>query len=371
MTITTKAAVCWEIGQPWSVEELQLDDPRPTEVLIKLQYAGLCHSDDHNITGDFPAVLPVVGGHEGAGTVVAVGDRVTRVKAGDSVFVTATPSCGVCKFCLDGRGWICDQNAFVMSGVRPDGSAKFRSADGRDVGSYTQLGTFSQHAVVDETQVVPYDAQTVTPAAAALISCGVITGWGSAVKAAEVRPGDVVALVGVGGVGHSAVQGARNAGARAIVAVDPVQLKRESALKFGATHTAESVDAAVPIISGLTGNVMADSVIITVGVLNGELIGESNKLLAKGGRLVTTSVARFDDHSVPLPISEFSLSGKSWVGNVFGRANRNDIAHIVELTAAGQLDIDSMITKEYTLDEINEGYRDMHDGLNVRGVIRF
>ncbi|WP_051683520.1 alcohol dehydrogenase catalytic domain-containing protein [Blastococcus sp. URHD0036] len=371
MTMQTRAAVFREIGTPWAIEEITLADPRPTELLIKLEYAGLCHSDDHNITGDYPAPPPIVGGHEGAGKVVAVGEHVTRAAVGDSVFVTSTPSCGLCRFCLDGRGWLCDLNAYVMSGRRPDGTARAHDTKGDPLGTYAQLGTFSEYALVDQTQVVPFDAHAMPYDVAAVLSCGVITGWGAAVKAGQVHTGQVVVVVGTGGLGMSAVQGARNAGATVVVAVDPVPMKQQAALKLGATHAVGSVEEAQALVSELTRNVMADVAIITVSVLTGDLIGEVNTLVAKGGRTVLTAAARADADKITLPISRFLFSAKQLVGNVYGTATRGDIARLVEQVTAGHIDVASMITKEYTLDEVNDGYRDLRDGLTIRGVIRF
>ncbi|MFE9327625.1 NDMA-dependent alcohol dehydrogenase [Nocardia sp. NPDC052278] len=366
----TRAAVCWEIGKPWSVEELELTEPRADEVLIKMEYAGLCHSDDHNITGDFPAGLPLVGGHEGAGVVSARGSDVSSVDVGDYVTVTATPACGICPSCTAGRGWLCDANAAVMRGTRPDGSSRLYAADGRPIGTMAQLGTFSEYSLVSEIQVVKME-RDLSPDVVSVLSCAVVTGWGAAVKCAQVRPGDVVAVIGVGGVGMSAVQGAKAAGASTIVAIDPVEMKRDMALKLGATHVAESAEAARPLIEELTRAAMADSTIVTVGVLSGGLVGQADSLTGKGGRTVLTSVAPMDVNSVTLPLSMFLLSAKSLVGNVYGQCNRDDIRRIVNQVRAGIIDVESMITQEYSLDQINDGYADMHAGKNVRGVIRF
>jgi S-(hydroxymethyl)glutathione dehydrogenase/alcohol dehydrogenase len=366
----TRAAVCWEIGKPWAIEELIVEDPQPGEVLIRMEYAGLCHSDDHTITGDFPAGLPLVGGHEGAGEVVAIGEGVTAVGVGDYVAVTATPACGVCRSCQAGRGWLCDANASVMRGVRPDGGARLHTEDGRPVGTMAQLGTFSEYALVTELQVLKAE-RTLAPDVLAVLSCAVVTGWGAAAKCAEVRAGDVVAVVGVGGVGMSAVQGARAAGASTIIAIDPVEMKRDTAIKLGATHAAESIEAARPLITDITRGALTDSTLVTVGVLDGQLVGEAESITGKGGKIVLTSVAPLDVNSVSLPLSMFLLSAKSLVGNVYGQCNRDDIRRIVAQAEAGILDIQSMITTEYTLDQINEGYADMHAGINIRGVIRF
>lgn len=367
----TRAAVCWGPGRPWDVTDLDIAVPVHGEVLVKLEYAGLCHSDDHNITGDYPAPPPIVGGHEGAGEVVAVGPGVDRVAVGDAVLLVATPTCGVCRWCADGRSFLCDANADVMTGVRADGTYAFTGPDGQGIGAYAQLGTFSEYTLVKQNRVVRYE-RDIPAEVAAITSCGVVTGYGSAVRVAEVREGDTVVVVGTGGVGMNAVQGARIAGASRIVAVDPVAFKREQALKLGATHAVASVEEAGPLLAELTRNVMADSAIITVGVLRGDLIGPVSRLVAKGGAVVLTAVARHDDNTITLPISEFSLSAKRLLGSVFGQTRPlADIERIFSQYRAGELRLDEMITRQYSLDEINKGYADMHAGVNLRGVIRF
>ena len=157
MPTNTRAAICWEVGRPWEITDCTLADPRAGEVLVKLEYAGLCHSDDHNITGDFPAALPVVGGHEGAGIVVAVGEGVDRVAVGDSVMLLPLPTCGKCRYCTDGRTYICDANLDVLTGARADGSFAFTTRDGRQVGAYGQLGTFSEYTLVQQIRVMRYE----------------------------------------------------------------------------------------------------------------------------------------------------------------------------------------------------------------------
>ena len=371
MPTQTRAAVCWEVGRPWEIVDCTLADPRPGEVLVKLEYAGLCHSDDHNVTGDFPAALPVVGGHEGAGVVVAIGEGVDRVAVGDPVMLLPLPTCGKCRYCADGRTYICDRNLDVMTGARADGSFAFTAPDGRELGAYGQLGTFSEYTLVQEIRVQPYE-RDIPAQVAAITSCGVITGFGSAVRASGIRDGDTVVVIGIGGVGMSAVLGAVTAGAANIVAVDPVAFKREQALKFGATHTAVSVDEAQGIVSGLTRNRMADAAIITVGVLHGDMVGPITRLVSKGGNVVLTSVAPATEDTVTLPIVEFAMSAKNLIGVVMGLTRPlADIERIYALYRSGRLPLDDLVTRTYTLDEINRGYEDMHKGLNLRGVIAF
>jgi S-(hydroxymethyl)glutathione dehydrogenase/alcohol dehydrogenase len=368
MTRQCKAAILWNIGEQWSVEDVELRDVGPGTVLVEVKASGLCHSDDHNVTGDFPGPIPLVGGHEGAGVVLEVGEGVTRVKPGDHVLMFPTPACGQCRFCNDGRSYLCDLNAWALQPTGADGVMPF-TAQGRPVSAYTQLGTFSQYLVANQLQMIKID-HSIPFDAACLVGCGVATGWGASVNIAKPRIGDTVAVVGVGGVGMAAVQGARVAGASNVVAIDPVAFKRDQALKFGATHAAADIDEAKQIVSDLTLNVMADSVILTVGVLEGSLFAEVADLVAKGGTVCVTSVARFDDNSIQVPISAFCLSNKAIVGNVFGLTNPLwDVPRIFDMYKRGELKLDEMITRRYRLDEINEGYADMHAGKNIRGVI--
>ena len=371
MSIETRAAVCWEVGRPWEIVDCVVADPGRGEVVVKLEYAGLCHTDDHNITGDFAAALPVVGGHEGAGEVIAVGEGVSRVASGDAVMLLPIPSCGACRYCADGRSYLCDAGLDAMTGMRADGSYGFSTRDGRGLGAYGQLGTFSEYTVVQESRVVRYERDIPAPVAA-VTSCGVITGYGSATRAADVRDGDTVVVVGVGGVGISAVMGAWVAGAANIVAVDPVAFKREQALELGATHVAASVEEGSSLISELTRNRMADAAIITVGVLYGSLIAPVSRLVSKGGKVVVTSVSPLSEQSITLPLVEFAMSAKSLVGVVMGQTRAlPDIDRIHSLYRSGVLPLDRLVTKTYKLDEINVGYRDMHEGKNLRGVIAF
>ncbi len=246
----TRAAVLWGLGQKWEIEEVDLDPPGAGEVLVQLAATGLCHSDEHLVTGDLPFPLPVVGGHEGAGTVVEVGAGVDDIAEGDSVILTFLPACGTCSYCARGMGNLCDMGAALMMGPQIDGTYRFHSR-GEDVGQMCLLGTFSEYTVVPKSSVVKIDQGTPLDKAA-LIGCGVTTGYGSAVRTGEVRAGDTVVVVGAGGIGMNAIQGARIAGALTIVAVDPVEFKRQQATTFGATHTATSMNDAWDLVSDIT-----------------------------------------------------------------------------------------------------------------------
>ena len=368
MTTTARAAVLWGVGEPWSIEEVVVRDPAPGEALVRVMASGLCHSDDHSVTGDVPGPVPIVGGHEGSGIVEAVGRDVTRVQPGDHVVVLPLAVCGECRFCNDGRSYLCDLNAYAVQPTGPTGLFPF-STRGRELSAFTQLGTFSEYLVASERQMIKID-EDISFESACLLGCGVPTGWGAAVNIAKPRIGDTVVVVGVGGVGTAAVQGARACGAANIVAVDLAPFRRDEILKFGATHACADLVEARQLVSELTLNVMADSVIITVGLLKGTLFADLADLVAKGGTICVTSVARSDDTNISLPINGFLLSNKALVGNVFGLTNPLwDVPRLLDMYRHGVLKLDEMITRRYKLEDVNQGYADMHAGLNVRGVL--
>ena len=210
--MTTRAAVCRKAGEPWEITELELEEPQANEILVKFYAAGLCHSDDHVQKGDAFMRMPMVGGHEGAGVVEAVGPSVTRVKVGDHVTCSFIPVCGTCRYCATGRQNLCDAGRHAQTGLLATGQFRFHQ-NGEDFGGLCALGTFSQYAVVHEYSVVKIN-EWIGFEVAALVACGVPTGWGSAVRAGDVRAGQTVVICGAGGVGSNAVQGARFAGAK-------------------------------------------------------------------------------------------------------------------------------------------------------------
>ena len=379
----TRAAILWEPHTEWSVEDIELDPPKRGELLVKLAASGLCHSDEHMVTGDMvldPELaeafglkqFPVIGGHEGAGVVQEVGPDTVGFEVGDHVVFSFIPSCGKCPSCSTGKQHLCDLGAFLLSGMQlNDFSYRHHAKDGRDLGIMVGLGTFSPYTVVSVDSAVKIEKH-IPLEKAALVGCGVTTGWGSAVYAAEVQAGESVVVVGVGGIGMSAVQGAALAGARHVIAVDPVAWKREKALTLGATHAVASMEEAQPLVSELTYGQMADKAILAVGLATGDLIAPMMSLVKKAGRGVVTAVANMMASDVQLNLFEFSMQRKELVGCIFGNANpRYDIPRLLHLYMEGKLKLDEMVTTEYTLDEINQGYQDMRDGKNIRGLIRY
>jgi NDMA-dependent alcohol dehydrogenase len=365
MSMTTRAAVCREPGRPWEITELELDDPKANEVRIKFMAAGMCHSDDHIQKGDAMMRMPVVGGHEGAGIIDAVGPGVTRVKVGDHVVCSFIPACGKCRYCSTGRQNLCDEGKNASTGVFPDGTFRFHQ-DGVDFGGLCVLGTFSQYAVVSEYSVIAIP-DDIPFEVASLVGCGVPTGWGSAVHLAGVKAGDTVVVYGSGGVGSNAVQGAALAGAERVVVVDPVQFKREMATVFGATHTFASAEEAHDFVVEATWGELADHAIITVGVLHDEVIANALKVVGKTGQVSVTAVGNgwVDEHPGMLIGYQRRIQG-----GIFGGCNPlADVPRLLSLYRSGKLKLDELITRTYRLDEVNQGYQDMLDGKNIRGVI--
>ena len=367
----TKAAILWETNSPWSVEEIDLGPPGAGEVHVKLAASGLCHSDEHVVTGDFPFELPIIGGHEGSGVVQEVGSGVSWLAPGDHVVFGFIPSCGRCPSCSTGHQNLCDLGDLLgLARQISDGTSRHH-ARGVDLGLMCLVGTFAHDTVVNEASCIKID-KAVPLDLACLLGCGVVTGWGSAVYAAEVGPGDTVVVVGIGGIGANVVQGARLAGAKRIIAIDPVEFKREKAMEFGATHMASSMADALPMLQELTAGTMANQVVMTMGVGSGELLGEALALAAKRGRVVVTNIHPALEMSANLSLLDLTLMEKQVVGSLFGSGNpRADIPKLLGLYHEGQLDLDNLVTNTYTLEGVNNGYEDMRSGKNIRGVMKY
>jgi len=379
----TRAVVCSGLNEPWKTEEIEIDPPANREVRVKMIYAGMCHSDEHLRTGDISAppevlemigvssMFPVIGGHEGSGIVTEVGTNVTQVAVGDHVAVSFIPSCGTCHWCASGRQNLCDLGMSTLAGgMISDGTYRYHLG-GENVNRMAQLGTFADEMVCHENSLVRIEPYA-NMKAAALISCGISTGFGSAVDRAKVKPGETVVVVGCGGVGSGAIQGARIAGARTIIAVDPVPFKLEKAKEVGATHGAASIPDAQFMLPELTQGRNADVVILTPSVLRGDLIAPACGLGSKDARIVVTAIAPFHQMDVQLNLFSLAMFNQALLGTVFGSASpRVQVPNLLNLFEAGQLKIDEIITQEYTLDQVQQGYDDQAAGTIIRGVVAF
>ena len=380
----SRAAILHDVGGPWSVEEFELDPPKSGEVLVQLAAAGLCHSDDHILQGDMsasnevmrsfglPPMFPTIGGHEGSGIVAQVGAGVTDFAPGDHVVMSFVAVCGQCRWCASGMEYICDQGAGTLTpGMPTDGTFRHHTSAGANLGHLSKIGAFSEHTVVSQNSLVKLDP-SVPLLPGALLSCAVPTGYGSAANRAHVRGGDTVVVIGAGGIGAAAIQGARINGAAWIVAVDPVEFKQKAALQFGATHTAASAEEALDLVRDLTYGVMADGVVLSPSLVGKPDVEAALKLTRKGGNCVITGMAAQTTRSIHFGVQDFTLMNKTLSGTVFGSCNpRSDIPMLARLYQSGRLQLDEMITRRYALDDINDAYADLRNGELIRGVIDF
>lgn len=367
--VMTRGAIMRSAPGTWEVVDIEFDDPRQGELQIKLTASGLCHSDDHVATGDLPmGIFPMIGGHEGAGVVEVVGPNTPGWEVGDHVVMSFLPGCGRCRWCASGQQNLCDLGANLLTGCREDGSFRAR-VDGVDAGQMCGISTFCERTVVDVSSAVKVNPDLPLDKAC-LVGCGVGTGWGSAVNSAEVRAGQTVIVMGVGGIGINAVQGAAHAGATNVIAVDPVGLKTEVAETVGATHSFDNMAEATEFAQSVTNGQGADSVIVTTGVLESSHIAEAFAATRKAGTVVVTALGDPEKSMVEVPAFELTLFQKRIQGSLFGASSPSrDIPWMLDMYEAGQLHLDELVTNTYSLDEVNQAYEDMHSGKNVRGVM--
>jgi NDMA-dependent alcohol dehydrogenase len=374
--VQTRGAIIRQAPGKYEVVDLEVDDPGPGEVQVKMVASGMCHSDDHVATGDIPVgVYPFAGGHEGAGIVTKAGQNTKGLKEGDHVVFSFLPSCGHCRWCASGMQNLCDLGAGLLAGSRWEDPTSYRlklADGGQPVGQMCGISTFLETTTVSQDSCVKIP-DDIPLEVACLVGCGVGTGWGSAVNSGEVRPGATTIIMGIGGIGINAVQGAAHAGASNVIAVDPVAFKREKAQELGATHAVETMEEATELAKQFTNGQGADQTIVTVGVIKPEMIGQAMASIRKAGTVVVTALGNIADPT-PLPVSlaDVTLFQKRIQGALFGASNPNwDILRQLQLYREGVLKLDELVTKTYTLDEVQQGYQDMHDGKNIRGVIHY
>lgn len=366
----TRAAVAFEVNKPLEIVELNLEGPKAGEVLIEIMATGICHSDLHTLNGgDKRGIWPTVLGHEGAGIVREVGPGVTTVKEGDHVIPLYMAECRQCVNCLSGKTNLCLALMATQSqGLMPDGTSRF-SYKGETVFHFMGCSTFSNFTVLPEISVAKIrdDAPFTS---ACYIGCGVTTGVGAAINTAGVRPGDTVAVFGLGGIGLNVVQGARLAGASMIIGVDLNDDKAEWGRKYGMTHfvNPSKGGTAVEQIMALTG-MGVDYSFACIGIT--DVMEQAMDSVRMGwGTSVVVGLAPAEAKISTIPMG--LIAGKNWRGTAFGGAmGRTDVPKIVDMYMGGQIEIDSMITHQMPLEDINKAFDLMHDGKSVRSVVVF
>ncbi len=359
-----KAAVCYEFGTPLVIEDLTLRAPNPDEVLIKVAATAICHSDIHDMKGDLGGLLPFVGGHETAGHVEEVGCAVTSVNVGDAVIVSLLESCGKCAYCVGGRPYFCETK------VTYDVQGTLTNDKGEGIVQKARVGGFAEYVLVHESQLVKID-QDFPLDLASLLACGVITGFGAVVNRARVRPLESVVVIGAGGVGLNAVQGAVTCGANPIIAVDILDSKLERARKFGATHAVNSraVDV-VAVVQELTGGKGADYAFVTVG--SAAAMQQAWAMLCRGGTAVMVGLPPAVDSMVTVAAGELAFTEKTLTGGFMGSTRLSvDVPGLIDLYKAGRYKLDELIAGRYPLERINEAMDSSMGGEALRNVIIF
>lgn len=363
-----KAAVLYEPNTPLSFETVEVSPPGPQEVQIRMHAAGVCHSDLHVMKGDQPMKMPIILGHEGSGVVEAIGEKVTSVEPGDHVIPIWRMSCGVCEYCLGGRPALCDVGtAMRFTGRMPDGKTRFRTTGGDEILHYAGVSTFSELSTMPEGAVVKIP-QDFPLEFAALIGCGVITGFGAVFNAGNVRAGDTVAVFGCGGIGLNIVQSARLAGAVRIIAVDAVGKKLEYAEKFGATDTLNAMECdPVEEIKKLTGETGVDFAFEAIGLP--EPIEQAYDATKKGGTCVVVGIAS-PSARAKINVNQLVYAEKTLKGSIYGSTRpRIDLLRLIDLHRAGRLMLDELLTHTYPLSGINEAYADLENGVVARSLV--
>ena len=357
-----RAAVCKEFGRPLEIEDINLAPPGPGEVEVAVETCAVCHSDISYIEGAWGAPLPAVFGHEAAGRIVQVGEGVSGWSAGDRVLVTLLRSCGACTNCSNGLLARCET-------PKDPTDSPFTMSDGSPLLHGLSTGAFAERTVVDQTQIAPIP-DSIPMDAACLLSCGVITGVGAAVNTAQITPGSTVAVIGAGGVGLNAIQGAQICGASKIIAVDIAEEKLADAREFGATHgvlaTSEKPHRQ---IRRLTGGRGVDYALVAVG--SADACDKAMRYICKGGSLVVVGMPP-DGETFDLEPLNIAFMSRSLIGSSMGdTVLRRDIPWLLDLYAQGRLKLNELITGRYPLERINDAIRNTVEGKARRNIIVF
>ncbi len=362
-----KAAVLYEAGQPLVIEDVELEDPKAEEVMVKIGAAGICRSDRHFMHGDAKIPLPVVLGHEGAGTVEKVRPGVTSLTPGQQVILSFVPACGRCKSCREGNANLCDTH-MATGAFMYDGTCRLHKG-GQDIHHMGKVACFAEYAVLPETGCVPMSA-TIPMDIAAMIGCCVPTGVGAVLYSADVKPGSTVAVVGCGGFGLHVIMGAKLVNAAKIIAVDIRESQLEFAMKFGATHSVNASDRdPVAQVKEITGGKGADYTFEVFG--SADTTKAAYDMCGKRGTVTVVGLAPAGAEA-PINAVDLVRMEKTLRGTYYGSARSQvDMPKMVELYLSGKLPLDDLVVRHYTLDQINQAYGDMDQGEVGRGAIMF
>lgn len=342
------------------VDDITLRELAPGEVQVKVAHSGVCHSDLSAMQGNLPSMVPMVLGHEGAGVVTAVGDGVNHVAPGDHIVIAFSPPCGACPYCNERE----QPNLCLTGTMTMLMHQQFMQGD-TVVGSMTGCGTFAEETIVPAMAAIPID-DDIPLDVAALVGCGVTTGVGAALNGAKVTHGSSVAVIGCGGVGIAAIQGARIAGASAIVAIDLHEGKLERAMNFGATHVA-TPDSIADVRSEVTGDDGFDFAIECIG--RAATMRQAYDLIRRGGVACIVGAGP-DDEMLEIRAREPFFDEKTLVGSMYGSSDvRKDFGHFLDYYRHGQLDLDGMITQRIDLDGINDALASLGNADVIRQVI--
>ncbi|MBS1001574.1 S-(hydroxymethyl)glutathione dehydrogenase/class III alcohol dehydrogenase [Acetobacter persici] len=367
----SRAAVAFEAGKPLEIVEIDVAPPRAGEVLVQITHTGVCHTDAFTLSGDDPeGLFPAVLGHEGAGIVIEVGEGVTSVAPGDHVIPLYTAECGECLFCKSGKTNLCiSVRATQGKGVMPDGTTRF-SYKGQPIHHYMGCSTFSEYTVVAEVSLAKINP-AANPGHVCLLGCGVTTGIGAVHNTAKVQPGDTVAVFGLGGIGLAVIQGARQAKAGRIFAIDTNPEKFELAKAFGATEFLNPKDYDRPIqqvLVGMTGWGI-DHTFECIGNVN--VMRAALEAAHRGwGQSIVIGVAGAGQEISTRPFQ--LVTGRSWRGTAFGGVKgRSQLPGMVEDAMRGDIELAPFVTHTMPLEDINTAFDLMHEGKSIRSVIHF
>ena len=364
----TRAAVMYEHHQPVIVEELELDEPKANEVLVRTAASGVCHSDLSVVTGAIYYDAAVVLGHEGAGVIERVGEDVTGFRRGDHVILSFVTYCGSCRMCQMEKVCLCERYD-VPRGFQLDGTYRLWNSSGDGILQMARIATMSEYMVVPQQNLVKIEDH-YSLEQAALVGCGVTTGVGAVLNTAKVEPGSSVAVIGTGGVGLNAIQGAVLAQAERIIAVDVAEKKLDFAKSFGATDVVNaSTCDPVEAVRELTAGLGVDYAFEVIG--NPKTIVQAYNMVRAAGTAVIVGMAHHESE-VSIPAQHLVSTERRLIGSFYGSCQpKVDMPKLLDLYAEGKLKLDELITRHYRLEQINEAFADMEAGENARGVIVF